>query len=144
MATCGALGKLTYEEQLQELKLPSLAARRSRGMMIEMWKHHHVYDKDILTPSFQTGQSARRPLDCRRFAAKGLHAKTFYSIAATVWNRLPYDIRHKETINSFKSDIDSYWSQNLPQIHNYLSDPPWKTEDTDDRQVIISEIPRLA
>ena len=138
------MDKLTYEEQLQELKLPSLAARRSRGMMIEMWKHHHVYDKDILTPSFQTGQSARRPLDCRRFAAKGLHAKTFYSIAATVWNRLPYDIRHKETINSFKSAIDSYWSQNLPQNHNYLSDPPWKTEDTDDRQVIISEIPRLA
>ena len=45
-------GKLTYQERLERLKLPTLVYRRLRGDVIEIYKHFHRYDQEVLPPSF--------------------------------------------------------------------------------------------
>ena len=125
------MSDMDYEDQLKALRIPTLAARRSRGVVIEMWKHHYVYERDILTPSFKIGYSARRQLDCHRFEAKGKHANTFYATGAIAWNRIPREVREKSTLNSFKNALDKHWASALPQIHDFLSSSPWCLKDTD-------------
>ena len=46
-------GKLDYAERLEKLDLPTLVYRRARGDMIEIYKHFHTYDGEILPSSFQ-------------------------------------------------------------------------------------------
>ena len=92
---------LDYEHKLRELNLTTLSARRARGMMIEMWKHFHIYDKAILTKSFKPAYSARRNMECHRLKAVGIHSKTFYAAAGIAWNQLPLDVRVSTNINTF-------------------------------------------
>ena len=44
-------GKLDITEKLKRLNLPTLAYRRNRGDMIELYKHFNTYDKSILPPT---------------------------------------------------------------------------------------------
>ena len=115
---------MDYKDQLRSLNLITLAARRARGMMIEMWKHFHVYNKDTLAKSFKPGISERRKLDCHRFRANGIHFKMFYSSAAVAWNKLPMHVRASEKINTFKARLNVFW-EHLPLKYNHLALPPW-------------------
>ena len=55
------LGKLEYSERLKRLNIPSLAFRRKRGDMIEVFKHFiKSYDKSTLASSFQPRQRVSR------------------------------------------------------------------------------------
>ena len=54
------IGHLDYPDRLRALDLPTLAYRRARGQMIEVWKHINTYDPDIITQTFQYSASARR------------------------------------------------------------------------------------
>ena len=52
--------KLSYEERLKKLKLPTLKYRRLRGDMIEVYKIlHGVYDKRVRTELFNVTDQAR-------------------------------------------------------------------------------------
>ena len=46
------LACLDYPERLRRLNLPTLAFRRRRGDMIEVYKHFNSYDRATLSPSF--------------------------------------------------------------------------------------------
>ena len=46
------LGGLEYGERLKKCDLTTLLFRRMQGDIIDMWKHFHVYDKDILPSAF--------------------------------------------------------------------------------------------
>ena len=48
---------IDYSERLNLLRLPTLAYRRARGEMIEVWKHYHVYMIPTLShqPSSEQG-----------------------------------------------------------------------------------------
>ena len=48
-------GKLEYHD-----RLPTLVFRRKRGAMIELYKHFHAYDKNILAASFQPSDRTSR------------------------------------------------------------------------------------
>ena len=130
------LHDMDYEDQLRALELTTLSARRARGMMIEMWKHFHVYDNDTLASSFKTGFSGRRKLECHRFSAEGIHKKTFLAAAAIAWNRLPVEVRASPTMNTFKARLDEHWCD-LPLRYNFLARSPWALTDE------IGEIPTL-
>ena len=54
------LGKLEYSERLKRLNIPTLAFRRKRGDMIEVFKHFKSYDKLTLASSFQPRQRVSR------------------------------------------------------------------------------------
>ena len=54
------LAKLPYEDRLTRLNIPTLAFRRKRGDLIEVFKHFNTYDKATLAPSFQPKRRASR------------------------------------------------------------------------------------
>jgi len=58
------LHNLTYEERLRKLHLPTLAFRRLRGDMIELFKHHHSYDEECLSKWFRR---RCKPARCHNF-----------------------------------------------------------------------------
>ena len=44
---------LDYPERLKRVDLPTLSHRRTRGDMIEIYKHFHAYDKGTIPDKFQ-------------------------------------------------------------------------------------------
>ena len=47
------LQHLDYPKRLKKLNIPTLAYRRLRGDMIELYQHLNKYDRDTITQSFQ-------------------------------------------------------------------------------------------
>ena len=123
------LQDIEYSDQLKELNLTTLSARRARGLLIEMWKHFHIYDKDTVGKTFRPGFSGRRNFKCHQLRSVGKHSKTFYAAAEIAWNKLPLDVRLSPNINTFKARLDRFWI-NIPLKYDFLATPPWKiTED---------------
>jgi hypothetical protein len=122
------VANLAYEDRLRHLKLPTLSYRRARGQMIEVWKHFHVYDTDVLPPSFQRAHSSRRHdflLKQHRGAdgLRGTHTNSFYLSAPIAWNALPRCVVESDNIDTFKNRLDNHWSD-LGIRYNYLAAPP--------------------
>ena len=120
------LGKLSYEERLRKLKLPTLKFRRHRGDMIEIYKiASGKYDPEITDflkwrndcttrPSCRGNQQklfTQRPrLDLRKYS---------FSVRATaLWNSLPDSIARANNINTFKNRLDKHWSHQ-EVLYNY-------------------------
>ena len=77
------LGSLDYPERLRKLQLPTLAYRRARGDMIEVYEHIHTYDRAILSRHFQLQPRGSRKHDFQ-----------------LVWN-MPKDSTRELQANSF-------------------------------------------
>ena len=118
--------KLTYEERLKKLELPTLAFRRFRGDMIETYKHFHKYDRSILTPSFHPRNRPSRnhqyqiqpirPKDGER----GLHSNSLYCRIPDVWKNLPKDVVDAPTMDTFKNRSDKHWKE-LPLMYDHTA-----------------------
>ena len=117
-------GKMTYQERLERLKLPTLAYRRLRGDMIETYKHFHTYDHNILPPSFCP---RNRPSRCHDFqlqpikpsdGERGVHKNSFYCRVVDQWNSLPRLVVDAPTLNIFKNRLDRHW-KDLPLRFNH-------------------------
>jgi len=106
---------LSYEERLHRLDLPTLAFRRLRGDMIELFKHHHTYDKQSLSRCFRP-----RTKSCRRHAyqvernfakdgLRGVQRNSFYFRSIKTWNELPNYVVSADDLNMFKNRLDEHW-----------------------------------
>ena len=110
-------GKLTYRERLEKLKLPTLAYRRLRGDVIEIYKHFHRYDQEILPPSFirRTRPSRQHNFQLHEFTPgdgeRGARSNFLYHRIARVWNGLPGKIVSSENIDTFKNRFDAHMEQ---------------------------------
>ena len=114
---------LSYPEQLQRTKLPTLAYRRLRGDLIEVFKHIKQYDKHAITSSFSTTTRNR----IRQTAHKSpLHARFFYHMVQELWNGLPANCRDPDiSIDAFKNRVDKHWIlMQLPLLSDPLAGPP--------------------
>ena len=111
------LKNLSYEERLKEIGLPTLAYRRKRGDMIEVFKHFETYDRSTLSTGFQP-----RNKICRRHdrqlewnialdGIRGCQRNSFYYRIAKHWNELPRNVAMADNINSFKSNLDKHWQK---------------------------------
>ena len=107
---------LTYEERLRRLDLPTLAYRRARGDMIEVYKHLNIYDKATLPSRFQMSRSNRnhnlqiiwnKPLD----GSRGMQANSFYFRTIPLWNKLPSSAVNAKSMNVFKNELDKAWNE---------------------------------
>ena len=108
-------GKLEYHDRLKRLNLPTIVFRRKRGAMIELYKHFHTYDKNILAASFQPSDRTSRkhayqqrepkPKD----GARGVQSNAFYYRWARRWNDLPRIVVDAENLNMFKNRLDEAW-----------------------------------
>ena len=108
------LGNLDYEERLKRLNLPSLAFRRFRGGLIELYKHFHYYDQDTISPSFQRRERVTRKHEYQLLQRKakdgirGVQSNSFYYRRIKAWNDLP-----AKNINSFKMQLDEHMKNKL-------------------------------
>ena len=109
------LENLEYTQRLARLKLPTLAERRARGDMIEVWKHFHVYQRSCLSTSFKPRDrvSRQHPFQLMhnrsRDGLRGAQRNSFYHRVTDTWNNLPESVVKSETINSFKNALDEHW-----------------------------------
>ena len=112
---------LSYDDRLKKLKLPTLAYRRLRGSMIEVYKILNVYDEDVI-PHLNIRASTTRGHDQRIYVdtAKKLHPKhhSFHLRIANPWNSLPSEVVSSPNLNTFKNRLDKHWS-NLNLKYNY-------------------------
>ena len=109
------MGDLDYSDRLKRLNLPTLAFRRMRGDVIELYKHFRKYDRDIISKSFQPKERANR---IQRFllherrakdGERGVQSNSFYYRSPRHWNNLPLKVVDSENTDTFKTRLDKYW-----------------------------------
>ena len=106
------LGNLEYSERLKRLNLPTLAFRRLRGDLIEMYKHFAKYDREIVSESFQPKERVNRrhrfQLHERaaRDGVRGVQNNSFYYRIAKHWNNLPAEVVEAPSVDAFKNRLD--------------------------------------
>ena len=113
------LHDVEYSDRLQLLDLPTLAHRRARGDMIELWKHFHTYDRSTLCQSFKPRERVTRRHKLQLFTnaskdgARGSQRNSFYHRVVDSWNKLPKKVAESKNINDFKNNLDDHWN-NVP------------------------------
>ncbi len=116
------IARLTYQERLQQLKLPSLVYRRHRGDMLQVYKIlHHEYD-------LNSEQFFKSPSDNRtrghsfkvfKERAESSTRRNFFTYRVTeLWNELPEEVAAAPNIDTFKERLDNFWS-NKDWLYNY-------------------------
>ena len=94
--------------------------------MIEIFKHFHIYEKDIVSPSFQPKLRPSRKHDFQlhhripKDGERGLETNGFYNRCVDVWNKLPSEVVNTVNINTFTNRLDKAW-ENLPLKFNHKS-----------------------
>ena len=92
------LSNMAYPERLKKLNLPTLAYRRLRGDLIEMFKHVNIYDSEILPSVFQRRSRPSRKHGCQLYERtakdgfRGVQLNSFYYRVPKVWNNLPSSV----------------------------------------------------
>ena len=94
--------------------------------MIEIHKHFHTYDKEIISTSFQlwertTGQQYfqilnRKPKD----GIRGIQSNSFYYRSPNIWNDLPRAVVNAKDNNSYKNQLDEFWKE-VPIMFDHIS-----------------------
>ena len=115
----------TYEAKLKELGLTTLAARRQRGDMIQVWKF--INKESLMDPttfSFigteQNGQSnqttrySTKPLNIIQTPSRLDVRKHFFTVRAVKpWNSLPHSVQAAEDLTSFKVKYDEHMQREI-------------------------------
>ena len=109
---------LSYPERLQKLGLPTLAYRRARGDMIEVFKllnDNGGYDKNTTEGLMKTSTNTstrghKYKLETQR-ARLDLRKYSFSVRVVAAWNSLPENVACASSINSFKRKLDSFWEK---------------------------------
>ena len=123
------VSNLDYSERLKRINLPTLAYRRLRGDMIQLYKHFHAYDKCTLSKSFQPRDRLsrihqfqlhnRRPKD----GIRGIQTNSFYFRTPEIWNKLPEIVVNAGNLNNFKNKLDEFWKDNPIKFDHKISTP---------------------
>ena len=104
---------LPYEVRLQKLKLPTLAYRRLRGDMIQVYKIMHGLNRMNKSTLF-TMKDADKNLRGHDLMIQKQHAHldirkySFTNRVVNTWNRLPKAAVNAPTVNSFKTEVDVF------------------------------------
>ena len=126
------LKDLPYPERLKRLNLPTLAYRRIRGDMIEMYKLlHNRYD--IATSKFI---KLHREYNVQSERTRGhiwkvhkernninVRNESFPHRCVQMWNCLPEQVVSAASVLSFKNRLDKHWSRE-PIVYDYKAPPP--------------------
>ena len=108
------LSNLTYAERLDKLDLPTLAYRRLRGDLIEMYKHVKTYDTNIVSTTFHPRFRPSRKHDFQlrepvpKDGSRGVQTNWFYYCVPKTWNNLPRNVVDAENVDQFKSRLDAF------------------------------------
>jgi len=107
------LKKLSYEERLRKLRLPTLKYRRIRGDMIEVYKViSGKYDSSVSmqiptnVESLTRGNKYKLIKDSFRL---DIRKYSFSARIVNIWNSLPNQVVDVNTVNLFKTRLDKFW-----------------------------------
>jgi len=119
-----------YEERLRRLKLPSLAYRRDRGDMVEIYKHMNgMYDTDASYLKRADARTRGHGKHLSKEDAQTRPRRRFFGYRVVdTWNALPRETVNSNTLNQFKNRLDSFWSNS-----KYSQEPPRKRYDKSER-----------
>ena len=104
---------LSYSERLKQLGIPTLAFRRARGDMIEVFKIiHNIYDEEV-SPKLPRAPVTLRGHEHKLFKQRAYRLdirRTYFSVRVVdAWNELPSSVVTADTLNQFKSRLDKHW-----------------------------------
>ena len=111
------LARLDYPDRLKILNLPTLAYRRLRGDLIEIYKHFHHYDIETISTTFQPRERVTRKHAFQllernaKDGSRGIQSNSFYYRPTRAWNNLPKTVVDTKSINSFKNRLDKHMSK---------------------------------
>ena len=122
---------IPYEERLQRLKIPTLAYRRTRGDMIDVYKLlHGKYDSDVSnivklhkdsdTREGTRGHSLKLFIES---ACTNVRKESFSLRVTRLWNDLLEVVVTAPSFNSFKNRLDRHWSTE-EFLYNYKAALP--------------------
>jgi hypothetical protein len=116
-----------YEERLQAMRILSLADRRRRGDLIEVFKI--INNKYDVNPAdfFEVDMQSRHApfLKLRKTKTRARH-HFFTQRTVTQWNALPSEVKNDKSpvcsVNVFKNKLDIYkgWSFKIPTTESTL------------------------
>ena len=111
-----------YSERLQKLKLPTLAYRRVRGDMIELYKIlSGKYDPEVSNFMQLSDNTTTRGHDYKLFKVRtnlNVRKYSFVHRSVDLWNSLPRSVVTAKSVQSFESRLDKYW-KDQPIYYNY-------------------------
>ena len=108
------LRNLSYEERLAKLDIPSMAYRRSRGDMIEVYKYTHGIYKVKVQPVTVDRTSITRGHSYKLQKPRCNNATRqhfFSNRVVDTWNKLPDTVVTAPSLNSFKTRLDILWKE---------------------------------
>ena len=106
---------LPYQDRLSILKLPSLHYRRRRGDMIAVYqvlhgnidlKYDDFFDRTIARDTRGHPWRLTKPQAVTRIRRNAFSVRVIND-----WNRLPPSVVGADSLNQFKSRLDSHWAQ---------------------------------
>ena len=124
---------LEYPERLRKLKLPTLAYRRTRGDMIQVFKMIMPIKKGAYDPTLARVFDLRSELGLwqgrgheHQIFKPGVKkdiAKYFFSFRViNLWNSLPTHVVESPTVKSFEIALDKHWENQPLMFDNFLAD----------------------
>ena len=124
---------LEYPDRLRKLKLPTLAYRRTRGDMIQVFKMIMPIKKGAYDPTLSRVFDLKEDLGIRQGkghehqiykpgVAKDV-GKYFFSFRViSLWNSLPPHVIQSSSVKSFEIALDKHWSNQPLMYDDFLAD----------------------
>ena len=110
----------SYHQRIQDLDLISLAHRRLRGQLIEVFKYLNEFTTASARGLFDYDLNDGTRNNAAKLIVKHFNtsvAQHFYPIKiTTTWNALPSEVVSSRTVNSFKNSLDTHWAENPPNV----------------------------
>ena len=107
------LSEMSYQERLQYLKLPTLAYRRMRGDMIQVYKMiSGRYDETVKRILRSISTTLGETLNADTTRQLKLRDENTLPIRVIIpWNSLPEEVVSVPALNTFKNRLDKQWEQ---------------------------------
>ena len=104
---------LEYSERLKALQLPTLAYRRQRADLIQIFRILKGFDKLDAFKFFQIADGSRTRGHKLKISKQRCHTRlrqnAFSIRSVNNWNALPDEAVNASTINQFKSALEKHW-----------------------------------
>ena len=127
------IGTLPYSERLDSLNLTTLAERRIRGDLIEVFKALNGYSS--LKSIFKVSRSGLNLISgevknsctgkvrslCKNFITERV---------VMAWNMLPFKVKSSNSVNDFKINLEDFKKSNIQNIGCEISAYYWKVSET--------------
>ena len=119
------LSDMSYPDRLKKLKLPTLAYRRTRGDMIQVYKLlNNKYDPSIpeLLKRSTTGLRGNTSKLYIEGSNKDIRKYSFTMRVQKIWNSLPNHVIEAKDTKAFERELDLFWSDQELMFDNFKAD----------------------